>query len=616
MAEDPMERALCRYQIISAYVADNPPRGRRKEFLEKLASRSWSGPDGEPTTVSAETIRSWIRRYRRHGLQGLCDRPREGGRARALSSELVERAAQLKKEVPERSLDRLITILEEVDQVEPGTVCRSTLHRELQARGLSRRSPRGNGTKDLDRFEAEYPSDTWQSDMLVGPWLPDPDKPGKTRRAYLYLFLDDHSRLLLHGRFSFKGDLPALELVFRRSLQKYGVPRRVYYDNGLVYRSKHMQQIVAQTGIHRIVHTQPYRPEGHGKVEALNRFIRSDFLSELRASSLHKLDALNEAFLAWADLRYNRRVHSELGMSPLERWKSGAVHIRYIDEEKLRQAFLWRDSRKPDKTGLLQLFGVRYQVSAELAKRTVEVRYDPEALEEIEIWKDGVFRERIHPFEVQLHRRPERVADGPCEVEPRSASKTDWLAHLVKERNSLFAEEPSPRHWVEEERIHRRTQNEALVALLRERLHPDSFDESTILRYLEQFGPFLPRAAETILDELLDGVASADLHVQVYLDAIRDRLSGSEGGNLMNPIHPQQTQRLRAHFRFRQVPFSKFARANNMFDSTSQQELFQGLLMWTESEGTVSVPSRVTRSPDIPFFSDWRPVSRSGIPEE
>ena len=38
---------------------------------------------------------------------------------------------------------------------------------------------------------------------------------------------------------------------------------------------------------------------GHGKIEALNRFIRSAFLAELKSSRVSTLDALNEAFLAW-----------------------------------------------------------------------------------------------------------------------------------------------------------------------------------------------------------------------------------------------------------------------------------------------------------------------------
>jgi type II secretory pathway predicted ATPase ExeA len=46
-----------------------------------------------------------------------------------------------------------------------------------------------------------------------------------------------------------------------------------------------------------------------------------------------------------------------------------------------------------------------------------------------------------------------------------------------------------------------------------------------------------------------------------------------------------ESKRLRAHFGFSHMPFSKYAWAAQMFDSTSQRELLQGMLMWTDLHG-------------------------------
>lgn len=368
--DDPRQQlALCRYQAISAYLALEPPRGQRGALLEQLAHKTWRGPDGEPLRASAETLRSWVRRYRRHGLAGLMDkrRPRRG--VQALSAEQVDLVVALKREVPERSLDRLIRIAEDTGLIEPGVLRRSTLHRVLQREGLSARPASASDKKDLDRFEALAPNDLWQSDMRTGPWLPDPERPGKVRRTKLFTFLDDHSRKLLHGRFAFAEGLPELELVFRRCLQKYGKPKRVYYDNGKVYRAGHMRHIVATLGIHAMVFTTAYRPEGHGKIEAFNRLAKAAFVAEVKASEIRSLDELNEAFAAWMDLEYNRRVHGETGQTPDERWRAGIERVEYVDERRLRLAFRWKERRTPDKTGLFSLFGTRYQVGPELARR-------------------------------------------------------------------------------------------------------------------------------------------------------------------------------------------------------------------------------------------------------
>ena len=522
-------RALLRFQMISAYLAEEPPRGQRTAFLERLSAKSWPGVDGEPFQAAAETLRKWVRAYRQHGLEGLKDKPRPVRGSQVLTDEQLELACRLKREVPERTLDRLIEIMEAVGKADLGVIRRSTLHRHLQAAGLSARGKQVPDKHDLGRFEADCPNGLWQSDMMVGPWLPDPDRPGKMRRAYLYAFLDDHSRLLLHGRFSFKGNLPALELVLRRSIQKYGLAKRVYYDNGMVYRSRHMKQIIAELGIHRIIHTRPYRPEGHGKIEALNKRIRGSFLSELKASRIDTLDALNEAFLAWADLEYNRRVHSQTGQAPVDRWHDGITKVRFADDEKLRQAFLWSERRRVDKTAVLQLFGTAYQVDAALAKRTVEVRYDPEALEQIEVWHKSRFVQRAKPLVVQAWRRPKKP-----DTEAKDADQTqrddpvvDWLGHLVQKRQEEGFVEPSPRELAENVAEKRRSADEDIVKLLSDRLDEAVFDETEIRAFLAKYGPFDIEAANAALSRLLDSRgARTDHHVTVYLDAIRKHREG------------------------------------------------------------------------------------------
>jgi transposase InsO family protein len=525
--EDPRRQlALLRFQVISAYLALEPGRGQKRPLLEQLAARTWLVPTtGEPLTVAAETIRSWVRRYREGGLPGLEDKLRAKRGAKAISPETLELVARLKREVPERSLDRLIHIVEETELVERGQIRRSTLHRALRALGLSRCAPRLTEDKDLDRFEADAPNDLWQSDLLCGPWLPDPARPGKSRRAYLYAFIDDHSRLLLHGRFSFRGELPALELVFRRALQRWGAPRRVYYDNGQVYRSKHMLHIVATLGLHRPVFTEKRRPEGHGKIEALNRLIRSAFIAELKSSRITTLDALNEAFVAWADVEYNRRQHGETGEPPLDRWRKAIEHVRYADDDKLREAFLWQEKRTPDKSGVFSLLGERYQTT--LGRRRIQLRFDPEALGEVEVWLDRVFVERVRPFVVQTHRRPKPrpKAEKPPASAPPATPTVDWLAHLVERRQRDFVE-PSPRQLVEGAQARRTRWDNEVTALLATRLDPAVFDQALVRQFLIRFGPFDPAAVALGLDAMFAHGARADQHPSVLLETLRQRLRG------------------------------------------------------------------------------------------
>lgn len=518
--------ALARYQAIAAYIALVPKRGARRALLEELAARSWPGPDGEAFTASAETLRVWARRYRTGGLDGLRDAVPVRPGVRALTAEEIAIFCGLKREVPARSIDRLIEIAEELALVEKGKARRSTVHRALRAEDLSTRRTAAAPREDLDRFEAGFPNEMWQSDMLEGPLLPDPETRGAHRRAWLYTFLDDHSRMCLHGRFSFKGDLPALELVFRRSIQKYGKPARVYYDNGAVYRSGHMRHIVACLGIHGIVFTKVRRPMGHGKIEAFNRRITSAFLAEVPAARITTLEGLNEAWLAWAD-DYNTRVHRETGETPRDRWRRRVADVRYADEDAIREAFLWTEPRTPDKAGIFSLFGTEYQVGASLAKRRIEVRYDPENLAQVEAWFDGKCVERVAPFSVNRHRRPLPAPGPTASKAPAPKVHGDWLGHLTKKRRAQRFVEPTARMLAEEAQQRRAEADAAVFDVLAARLDPAVVDPPAIRAFLTRFGPWDPLR----VGELLDGFFTLhprDTHVQVVLDHLHALLKESD----------------------------------------------------------------------------------------
>jgi putative transposase len=521
--QDPItQKALFRYQIISGYLAADPPRGKRRLTLEQLAGKSWMLQSGQPASVKAETIRYWLRLYRGGGFETLRDKPRSDHGIRAIPKELIDQVCKLKLQVPERSIERIITIMENIQLAPPGLLRRSTLHRALKEKGLSHRKLSLPDRQDLDRFEADYANDLWQADMLQGPWLPDPKNPGKMHRSYLYAFLGDASRLLLSGRFFFKGDLPALELVFKRALQRYGKPLRVYYDNAMVFRANHMKILCAELGIHKPIYTAPYRPQGHGKIEAFNRFCVNHFIAELKASALHTLDQLNEAFFAWVDEEYHHRKHSELGMSPKKRWLKDSSRIEYLDEEKIRVAFLWRELRTPDKTALIKLFNRSYKVSPALVKHRVEVRYDPEHLDAIEIYLNGKFRQKAKPLEVVPHRAPKEVFALPQESSP--GKKLDYLAWLTQTHKKKTKITSAGKG---EDKSRGSDGVQDFLALLQQHIHPDVFDSSLATEFFEAFGRLdIARVKQTLLDLL--AAHPPNLHFSFYLNHIHDQFFGAK----------------------------------------------------------------------------------------
>jgi type II secretory pathway predicted ATPase ExeA len=92
-------------------------------------------------------------------------------------------------------------------------------------------------------------------------------------------------------------------------------------------------------------------------------------------------------------------------------------------------------------------------------------------------------------------------------------------------------------------------------------------------------------------------------------------LSSSTRANY-NPTS-NEWQRLRSHFAFSKMPFSKGMLASGMFDSISQRELVHGLKMWTEVRGLclLTGPSGVGKSISLRRFAQQVDSTRFRIIE-
>ena len=89
-----------------------------------------------------------------------------------------------------------------------------------------------------------------QADARDGIWL---DTPAGRKKTYLFLWLDDFSRKILFGKYYFDEKLTALLDSFRYCLLRYGIPLRVYVDNGKVYVSRHLIAILVELHIKYIL---------------------------------------------------------------------------------------------------------------------------------------------------------------------------------------------------------------------------------------------------------------------------------------------------------------------------------------------------------------------------
>ena len=429
--------ALFRYGLIAPVIHNPPPKGLLEQALRDIAAQCYQSPTSACTRISVTTLRRYLGAYRSGGFDALRPVPRDDvGATRAFPPELLDRAIALREEQPARTTRTLVDILAR----DPGLAGKPlpnahTLATHLRRAGKTRRllskTPRA-----FRRFEKEEPNALWQGDALVGPWLPDPQLPARKRRAHLFCFLDDHSRLVPYAEFFFDEALPRMERVLKVALLRRGLPKAVYVDNGQVYSSTQFGAALATLGIRRF-QTAPYSPEGKGKQERFFETLRTQFLPEVEASGITTLDALNESFWAWLERVYHRHLHSETGETPLARFVAGIDRVRTVDPETLRRAFLWREKRTVRKDGTISLQGNRYQVPSHLAGRTIELRFDPFDLAEMELYLDG---KELGRARVLLQGRSRHLAvcglDSELSIPAKAKPQVDFLAALRAEQQS------------------------------------------------------------------------------------------------------------------------------------------------------------------------------------
>ena len=388
--------ALHRWAVIAEATSDRLSPAERGALVRQIAARSHAGPDGSDHRYSRGTIDRWIRAWRSGGLDALKPTQRADTGAVRSHPELFGEAAALRLEIPSRSAAQIASILYYRHGIK---VAERTIRAQLRRRGLHREALEAEPTV-FGRYEADRPNERWITDVLIGPWVPLP-KIDASVRAKLFLIVDDHSRLLVDGRFFAHENARACQELLRRAITRRGVPDVLYADNGAPFSNAWLSRTCGVLGV-RLVHSKPYSPEGRGKQERLNRYIREAFLSEATHQGISSLEELNELFFAWAEQVANRRLHAETNETPIERFERTGPH-RQVDPEQLREAFRWSVTRRVTRTATVPLEGNSYGVDPALVGRRVELRYDPEDLSRIEVYLNGTKAGVATPFVTRRH---------------------------------------------------------------------------------------------------------------------------------------------------------------------------------------------------------------------
>lgn len=389
-AETREKIALKRYQIISPVLAE--PQRAQNEYFRQQAQVEHDFPRYGRKKISLSTLKSWLRKYRQGGFDTLKPQGRsDGGRPRRLDDQMLKVIEVKLKAYPNLSAQKHFEELRAQGLLGQPPVHYNTFLRLLKNQGWL---PSKERTDVRKAYEVDNVNDLWIGDFLHGPQVRTGHHTKAVTKAILCAILDDHSRLVVGQAFRTSETIHTLTVVLKEALLTYGIPKRLYVDNGPSFSSELLARSCALVGI-SLIHSKPYDSPSRGKIERFLRTVRERFLAGLKEGLT--LEELNQAFGLWLQEDYHHKVHTGIGESPLDRYhtSAGRVPIRRLSRAELDEIFLIRYERVVNHDATISFKGALYEVPAAYIRQRIEIRHPVDAPEELYLYDNGIRVGRI-----------------------------------------------------------------------------------------------------------------------------------------------------------------------------------------------------------------------------
>ena len=244
--------------------------------------------------------RAWayelLKRHRLYGYQGLEPGSRKPHtNSRAIPTETHQLIAALREDLTTQGLDAGAQTIQFLIQQKLGHApATSTIWRSLRQQGFVEANPHKKPKRYLQRFEADQPNETWQSDFTHV-------KLANGKDIEVLNFLDDHSRLLLSCTAHYRVTGPIVVEEFMNAVNEYGPPQSTLTDNGLVFTSRFQkgknpfEYLLLQLGIEQ-KNSRPNHPQTQGKIERFHQTLKKWLAAKPKAKTIQELQTQLDDF--------------------------------------------------------------------------------------------------------------------------------------------------------------------------------------------------------------------------------------------------------------------------------------------------------------------------------
>lgn len=241
--KEQMEIARMRFGIIAPLVQGTYSDGSIAAYCRRVAQPPMQLPDGRIFQYKPKTVGKWYNLYNRGGMDALMPRTRcDKGGTRVITEDAELEIRRIRKEYPRLNATQIREKLI-ADGTLAATVSVSTVQRYIKHNGLKGNSE--TQIRDRKAYEEAYFGGMWQADTCYLPYIRE---DGKSRRVYLIMILDDYSRMIVGGKLYYQENAANFQKTLREAVAAYGIPNKLYVDNGSPYSNDQLSFICGSVG--------------------------------------------------------------------------------------------------------------------------------------------------------------------------------------------------------------------------------------------------------------------------------------------------------------------------------------------------------------------------------
>ena len=237
------DMAQFRFALIAPVVQGLFPDSSATAYYKRVTEKPLTLPDGSTVQYSYKTLEKWKSIYDNGGLDALLPGRRSDlGTSRVLDDEAISEIYRLKEEHPHMNATQIYWHLVKESFI-PACVSVDSVQRFIKHNDL--KSARNPSLKDRKAFEEDSFGRCWQADTCYLPYITE---DGKSRRVYCMIIIDDHSRLIVGGGLFYSDNAYNFQKVLKQAVATYGIPDKLYVDNGCSYSNEQLSMICVSIG--------------------------------------------------------------------------------------------------------------------------------------------------------------------------------------------------------------------------------------------------------------------------------------------------------------------------------------------------------------------------------